>query len=93
MGADQQVYYDLVFKFTSGNQVAVDVLEGRDAIQDINPCTHCGAAAKTKVTVMDGNTERTLTIHADKLDAAECTKRVVDKELSSTEVAQRKWQE
>lgn len=84
--ADQQVYYDLEFHFSSGERVAFTVMEGRDAIDE-------SQAGIYRATIMDGVTERTIVIHKDKVDAVESTKRVVDKGLATTEEAQRKWQE
>ena len=70
--AEPQVYADLVFKFTSGNQVAVDLLEGRDTLVD--------SSGLYTVTSHEGGVERVLTIYKHKLDALECTKRIVTPE-------------
>jgi len=70
--ADPQVYADLVFKFTSGNQVAVDVLEGRDTIDE--------SSGLYIITSHEGGVERKLTIYKYRLDAVECTKRIVKAE-------------
>lgn len=78
--SDEQVWYDLTYRFSSGQIVSIDVLEGRDVIQDIAPCPHCGAPAKVKVTSLHPE-ERTATIHTDKLDAVDCTKRIVKPDL------------
>lgn len=70
--ADEQVWYDLAFYFSSGEPLYIEVLEGRDRIED----THMF----TKVTVLHEGEESTLTIHRDKLNGVRSTKRIVKPE-------------
>ena len=70
--AEPKVYTDLVFKFTSGNQVAVEVLEGRDTITEAN--------GLYTVTSHEGGGTFILTAYKHKLDAIERTTRTVTDE-------------
>jgi hypothetical protein len=70
-------YYDLEFHFTHGEPLSTTVQEGRDALVDTNPCTHCGRGGTIKVTVVNDGLEHTMTVHTDKLNAVQSTKRIV----------------
>jgi hypothetical protein len=76
--AEPITYYDLEFRFTHGEPLYLTVQDGRDAIQDIAYCTHCGSAAKVKITVkQEDDSEATVTVHTDKLNGATSVKRIV----------------
>jgi len=75
--ADPQVYADLVFKFTSGNQLVATVLEGRDTIDQSQGGLYV-------ITSYEGGVESVVTIYKYRLDAVECTKRIVTPERQPT---------
>ena len=81
MRLDPIVERDLQFHFSHGQPLELTVRDGRDAIQDIGACRHCGAAARYRITqVHEDGSETTHNVHADKLNGASSTKRIVQPE-------------
>lgn len=77
--ADTLTFYDLEFHFTSGPPLSVTVQDGVDTFDDSKP-------NQLKVTVKHDDRETTFTIHTDKLNAVQSTKRIEKKQLSVQDV-------